>query len=68
MTTEVKYLLVGAISPTICGIFFILGYWIGGGMGEDVYASVTLLTLISATWGGLIGSIYGSPNDGPING
>lgn len=68
MNREVKYELIGAISPIICGMLFIFGYWIAGGSDVDVYASVILLTLISAVWGGLIGSIYGSPNDGPING
>lgn len=68
MNREVKYELIGAISPIICGMLFIFGYWIAGGSSEDVYASVILLTLIAAVWGGLIGSIYGSPNDGPICG
>lgn len=67
MKRETKCELIGAISPIICGMLFILGYWVGGGSSVDVYASVILLTLISAVWGGLIGSIYGSPNDGPIN-
>ena len=45
MNREVKCELVGSISPIICGMLFIFGYWIGGGSSEDVYASAILLTI-----------------------
>lgn len=37
MNRETRCELIGAISPIICGMLFILGYWVGGGIfGEDI--------------------------------
>lgn len=37
MNRETRCELIGAISPIICGMLFILGYWVGCGIfGEDI--------------------------------